>query len=70
MKNSLIIKMLGRDSGSFKVTQVRSIAGRSKDIKDTISALGLGKIGKSKEFQINPALIGMVDKVRHLVSVE
>jgi large subunit ribosomal protein L30 len=52
-----------------KVTQTRSIAGREPGTKRTAAALGLGKIGKSKMFTMNPALEGMLRRVRHLVEV-
>lgn len=51
------------------VTQVRSGAGRKEDQKRTLCALGLGKIGKRREFTANPAVWGMLRKVRHLVRV-
>ena len=53
-----------------KVTQVRSHIDRSKRQKDTIIALGLGKINKSREHELNAPIQGMIDKVAHLVSVE
>lgn len=53
----------------IKVTQLRSIASRDPSTKATISALGLGKIGKTKTFTTNPALLGMIKKVEHIVSV-
>lgn len=52
-----------------KISQVRSSIGRPKDQKDTLIALGLGKIGKSKELVLNPSLQGMINKVAHLISV-
>ena len=58
-----------KDGAKIKVTQVRGSAGRNKRTKATLQALGLGRIGKSQEFTVNPALIGMVNKVSHLVTV-
>ena len=52
-----------------KISQVRSSIGRPKDQKDTLVALGLGRIGKSKELVLNPALQGMIKKVAHLITV-
>jgi large subunit ribosomal protein L30 len=52
-----------------KISQVRSSIGRPKDQKDTLIALGLGRIGKSKELVLNPALQGMINKVAHLITV-
>ena len=54
----------------IKITQVKSQIDRSKRQKDTINALGLGKINKTKEHELNAQIQGMIDKVAHLVSVE
>ncbi|AEI48107.1 MULTISPECIES: 50S ribosomal protein L30 [Runella] len=53
-----------------RVTQVRSKIGRPEDQKRTLAALGLGKISRSIEIEINPAISGMIQKVNHLVKVE
>ena len=53
----------------IKVTQIKSTIKRPKDQKLTIKALGLGKINKTVEHEENPQIIGMVNKVKHLVSV-
>ena len=55
--------------GKIKITQVRSIIKRPKDQKDTISALGLGKINRSVEVEATPQILGMVNKVKHLITV-
>jgi large subunit ribosomal protein L30 len=54
----------------IKVTQVKSHIDRSRRQKDTIKALGLGKINKSNVFESNPQIEGMLSKVAHLVTVE
>jgi large subunit ribosomal protein L30 len=54
----------------IKVTQVKSHIDRSKRQKDTIKALGLGKINKSNVFETNAQIQGMLNKGAHLVSVE
>jgi large subunit ribosomal protein L30 len=54
----------------IKVTQIKSQIDRPQSQKDTIIALGLGKINKSKEHETSPALQGMIDKVAHLIKVE
>ena len=53
-----------------KVTQIRSQIGQSERHRGTLRALGLGRIGKSREHDENPVLAGMLRKVRHLVKVE
>jgi large subunit ribosomal protein L30 len=52
----------------IKITQVRSTIDRPKRQKDTIKALGLGKISKSVEVEATPQILGMVRKVAHLVT--
>jgi len=54
-----------------KLTQVRSAIGQSPRHRGTLRALGLGKIGRTSEQDpANPAVAGMLRKVRHLVKVE
>jgi len=52
-----------------KVTQVRSLIRRPKNQRLTIQALGLGKINRSVEIELNPSIQGMINKVNHLVKV-
>ncbi|ATA72409.1 MULTISPECIES: 50S ribosomal protein L30 [Capnocytophaga] len=52
------------------VTQVKSSIKRPKDQKLTLEALGLGKIGKAVEHEATPSILGMINKVKHLISVE
>ena len=54
----------------IKVTQVKSQIGRLKNQKRTLEALGLRKINQVVEHEANPAILGMVNTVKHLVSVE
>ena len=54
----------------LKVKQVRSKINCPLDQKRTLEALGLRKMGQVVEHDANPAIIGMVNKVKHLVSVE
>jgi len=54
----------------IKLTQVRSAIGQTPKHRGTLRALGLGKIGRTAEHDDNPAIAGMLRKVRHLVRVE
>ncbi|HHZ12565.1 MAG: 50S ribosomal protein L30 [Caldicoprobacterales bacterium] len=54
----------------LKVTQVRSTIGSKKDQIATMEALGLRKIRSVKIHDDSPAIRGMINKVKHLVSVE
>lgn len=54
----------------LKITQVRSIIGRPARQKRTIAALGLRRINHSREIVANPQVLGMIEKVKHLITVE
>jgi len=54
----------------IKVTQVRSKIRRPQDQKRTLEALGLRKIDQVVEHDATATILGMVNKVQHLVSVE
>ena len=54
----------------LKVTQVRSTIGCKKDQIATMEALGLRKIRSEKIHDDSPAIRGMIEKVKHLVTVE
>ena len=54
----------------LKVKQVRSKINCPLDQKRTLEALGLRKMGQVVEHDANPAILGMVNKVKHLVSIE
>jgi large subunit ribosomal protein L30 len=53
-----------------RVTQVRSQINRPAYQRATLKCLGLGKVNSSKEIVLNPALLGMIRSVSHLVRVE
>jgi large subunit ribosomal protein L30 len=54
----------------IKVTQVRSKIRRPQNQKRTLEALGLKRINQVVEHDATPNIIGMVNTVKHLVSVE
>lgn len=54
----------------IKITQVRSTIKRPDNQKKTVIALGLGKINRTVEKEATPQILGMVDRVKHLVVVE
>ena len=53
----------------IKITQKRSVIGRSGRQKATMEALGLRKINATVEVEGNPQILGMVRKVSHLIEV-
>ena len=54
----------------IKITQVRSTINRPKQQKATIKALKLGKINRSVIVKATPQIMGMVNKISHLVTTE
>ncbi len=52
-----------------KIKQVRGVIDRPKEQKDTIKALGLGKINREVELELTPQITGMINKVGHLIEL-
>lgn len=57
-------------ANKIKVTLIKSTIGRKDDQIATVAALGLRKIRSEVTHDDNPQIRGMVNKVKHLVSVE
>jgi large subunit ribosomal protein L30 len=55
---------------AVKIKQVRSANGCNPAQKATLSALGLGRIGKAVERKDSPQLQGQLRTVTHLVEVD
>ena len=54
----------------IKVTQVKSEIGSSSRHKANLVALGLHGRGKARVHDNTPDVLGMVEKVKHLIKVE
>ena len=54
----------------IKIKQIKSGIDRSERQKLTLQALGLKKVNATKEVEATPQILGMVEKVHHLVKVE
>ncbi|MGD9487827.1 MAG: 50S ribosomal protein L30 [Calditrichaceae bacterium] len=54
----------------IKITQKKSAIGYPKGQKLTIEALGIKKLNHSVVHDATPQILGMVNKVKHLVNVE
>ena len=54
----------------IKVTQVKSRIGSTERQKKTLDALGLRRLNRTVEVEGTPQVLGMVNKVKHLVKVE
>ncbi|MDR0815358.1 MAG: 50S ribosomal protein L30 [Bacteroidales bacterium] len=54
----------------INITLTRSLIHASKRQVATAKALGLGKVSSTVVHEDTPQILGMVEKVNHLVSVE
>jgi len=54
----------------YRITQVRSAINRPGRQKRTLKALGLKKLNNPKEVEGTPQILGMINKVKHLLKVE
>jgi large subunit ribosomal protein L30 len=60
-----MVKMMSK----VKIKQIRSKINRPVDQKRTLEALGLKKIGQVVEHEMTPSIEGMINKVKHLVTI-
>ncbi|MCX6287679.1 MAG: 50S ribosomal protein L30 [Bacteroidetes bacterium] len=54
----------------IRITQVRSGIGHTERQKRTLEALGLKRIRHTVEHEATPQILGMLEKVKHLVKFE
>ncbi|MCJ7466816.1 MAG: 50S ribosomal protein L30 [Maribacter sp.] len=54
----------------IKVKQIKSSIKKPQNQKRTLEALGLRRIGQVVEHDATPNIVGMINKVKHLVSTE
>ena len=57
-------------SKTIRVTWVKSQIGSNQRQRATLRGLGLRRLHQSVEIPDEPAMRGMVDKVRHLLRIE
>lgn len=61
--------MAKNDQKQIKIKLVRSLIGSSGPQRRVVSALGLSKKDQTVEHYNSPTIMGMVNKVSHLVEV-
>ena len=54
----------------IKIIQFKSAIGRNMKQRKILISLGLNKINREKVHEENPSILGMVEKIKHLVKVE
>ncbi len=66
-----VLQLENQGVKKIKITLKRSTIGKIPKHRATVKALGLKKIGKSKEIDLsNKALLGMVKEVEYLLNIE
>ena len=60
----------GKSLKKVRVTLVRGRAGKKRSDLKTLDCLRLRKRGASAVFEATPTIMGMINKVAHLVKVE
>jgi len=55
---------------TIRIKQIKSRIKCPKNQKRTLDALGLKKMNRTVEHEISPSIQGMIEKVKHLVSIE
>lgn len=51
------------------VSQTRSLIGRNVEVRRTLEALGLGRIGASAVHKVVPSTVGMIRRVQQVLTV-
>ena len=54
----------------IKIKQLKSPIGRNNKQRETLISLGLNKINRERTLETNPAIQGMINKVKHLIKVD
>ena len=54
----------------IKLKQLKSPIGRNNKQRKILISLGLNKINRERTLESNTAILGMINKVKHLIKVE
>ncbi len=54
----------------LRIKQIKSGIGRPARQKRTLVALGIRKMNQVREIEASPSVLGMVEKVKHLLKIE
>lgn len=54
----------------ISVKQIRSPIGRNSSQRKILISLGLNKINRVKVHNDHPSILGMIDKIKHLLEVQ
>ena len=54
----------------IKIKQLKSPIGRNNKQREILISLGLNKINRERILESNSAILGMINKVKHLIKVD
>ena len=54
----------------IRITQIKSKNGKPERQKRTLEALGIRKMNHYVDHEATPQILGMVEKIRHLIKIE
>ena len=54
----------------ISVKQIKSPIGRNSSQRKILISLGLNKINRGKVHNDHPSILGMIDKIKHLLEVQ
>jgi len=54
----------------IKLIQIKSAIGRNLNQRKILVSLGLNKINRERILESKPSIMGMVEKVKHLLKIE
>lgn len=63
-------KNLQASNAKLSITLNKGLVGSRQYQRDTVRSLGLKRIGHSVEREADAVTVGMINKVKHLVTVE
>ena len=55
---------------NLRITQIKSSIKTIKSQKSTLESLGLRKMNQTVEHEATPSIVGMINKLRHMLLVE
>ncbi len=61
--------MVAKTKKTITIRQTGSAIRRPKDQKQTLTGLGLGRVGRVRVLQDTPSVRGMVNKLSHMVEI-
>ena len=62
--------MAAKKKAKLKITLIKSVIGSRPEQRGTVRSLGLRKLHHSVVQESSPAILGMIERISHMVQVE